>query len=367
MPVEEKKVKVSIQATPSTHRYLLHPQVDFLMIGGLSIIVAAICILFVPKNQDISTISWTMFYLAFIVNHPHFLISYQFLYIDNLKRITKDWRLFFSGVIMPAVFIAYVMWSVSISSSEHLGYVVNAMFFLVGHHYVKQIIGCVVVTSALQGVYFSKTERMILSLNMLGMWMISFFGGNLSQNLLEFHGIHYLTFQFPEMSTSICYSLILSSFLVFIGQVLQKFIKTGQWIPLNSVIAFLSIYAWYIPIFYHPIYFYMIPFFHSLQYLLFSLAYVKNRSREKLALGENEAHGRGLMLREASVYIVGSLVLGFLFFLEFQTFLIGMWLIINPCLEQNSSCFFLSFSSIFIIILLIFLFGEKTMKICANT
>ena len=220
-----------------------------------------------------------MFYLGFVINYPHFLISYQFLYFDNFRGIAKNWRLFLSGIIVPLILVAYIILSLSQSSGMLLGYMANAMFFFVGHHYVKQIIGCIIVTSALKGVYFNKWDRLVLAINMLAMWMISFFKGNIGSHTLDMHGIKYQTFDIPQLSVSICYALILLSLLTFAWQITQKFIQTGKWIPFNAFVAFASIYAWYIPVFYHPSYFYTIPFFHSLQYLLFAFAYVKNRSQ----------------------------------------------------------------------------------------
>ena len=256
---------------------LLHPVLDFLMIGGLSLIVLPICLLFVPKDQNIFPVSMVMFYLAFVVNYPHFLISYQFLYLDNLEEILKDWRLFLAGIIVPVALLACIFLGVFIQSMALLGYMVNAMFFFVGHHYVKQIMGCIVVTAGLKGVYFTKKEKIVLSVNMFFMWMISYFGGNLGKNILKFYGVEYSTFNLPQISITVCYIFILSSLAIFAWQMLQKFIESGKWIPFNSLVAFASIYAWYIPVFGHPSYFYMIPFFHSLQYLLFAFTYVNNR------------------------------------------------------------------------------------------
>ena len=101
------------------------------MIGGLSLIFLPAFLLFVPKNQDTASLAWTMFYLSFVVNYPHFLISYQFLYIDNLKQITKDWRLSLAGVIVPLVLLGYIGYSVIVQSETSLGYMANALFFIV--------------------------------------------------------------------------------------------------------------------------------------------------------------------------------------------------------------------------------------------
>ncbi len=257
-----------------------------------------------------------MFYMAFAVNYPHFLISYQFLYMDNLKQITKNWRLFLAGIIVPVVLVTYIVLSLVQSSGTLLGYMTNFMFFSVGHHYVKQIIGCVVVTSALKGVYFNKWDRSFLAINMLALWMISFLNGNIGTRTLELHGIKYQTFDFPRLSLSVCYGFILLSLIALSWQIVRKFIQTGKWVPLNGLVALASIYAWHIPVFYHPSYFYMIPFFHSLQYLLFAFAYVKNRSQSDL-FDRDPVKYKKKWIQGTVNYISVSVALGIMFFYSF--------------------------------------------------
>ena len=315
------------------------------MIGGLSLIILPICLLFVPQDQDIAAVSLYMFYLAFVVNYPHFLISYQFLYSDNLKGILKDWRLFLAGVIVPVVLMSCLLLGIFFRSASLFGYMVNALFFFVGHHYVKQIIGCVVVTSGLKEVYFTKKEKMVLSVNMLAMWMISFFGGNIGKGVSQFHGIKYTTLGLPQVSVTICYVVILASLLIFTWQILQKFIKTGKWVPLNSLVAFASIYAWYIPVFSHISYFYMIPFFHSLQYLLFAFAYVNNRFHSKLSNNNNPVTYRNQLVKGIGGYIAISFILGFIFFHGIP-YILDRSLIYNPLVYGSE--FFMFVMVIFI-------------------
>ena len=302
--------------TQTQKGFLLSPIVDFTMIGGLSLILFPLYFLFVPKNQDIYSISIITFYLSFAINYPHFLISYQFLYIDNMKQMTQNWRLSLAGIIFPVIFLSYVIGSLT-NPSEHspllLGYLINLMYFLVGHHYVKQIIGCVVVTSALKGVHFESRERLILSINMFAVWMISFINGNIGARTLQLHSIQYKTFNFPPISLSLCYGVIALSLLVLIWQIAQKFIQTGKCIPFNGLVALISIYLWHIPTFHHPSYFYMIPLFHSLQYMLFALTYVANRFKPDLP-DSNSVQYRKQWIQGSSVYVLSSVILGALFF-----------------------------------------------------
>lgn len=62
--------------TRSDARYLFNPVVDFLCLGGGSLIVLAALALAAPKSW-ITPVSVVAFLLAHIVNSPHFAHSYQ--------------------------------------------------------------------------------------------------------------------------------------------------------------------------------------------------------------------------------------------------------------------------------------------------
>ena len=269
---------VSIFTMATKKTCLLHPLIDALMIGGLSLIFLAFFMIFVPDQKSTHSLGWTMFYVSFFVNFPHFLISYQFLYIDNFKKIYKDRRCFIAGFLVPYALIAYTLYAgLFLPSKESLGYMANGLFFLVGWHYVKQIMGCVIVTSALKGFYFSANEKTALLANCIGVWMISYLGGNLHivQNL--YYGVPYKTFAFPSLALNGMYSLTLISLCYLIFKTVKKFLREKKYPPVSALLAFATLYAWHIPALYDPAYFLMIPCFHSLQYLLFAFAYTKNR------------------------------------------------------------------------------------------
>ena len=78
------------------------------------------------------------------------------------------------------------------------------------------------------------------------------------------------------------------SLLATLVMIARKYVKTGVRPATSSIISFISIYVWYLPTLAHPLYFYMIPFFHSLQYMLFVTAMKKNQ-----ILNENQSLSTG--------------------------------------------------------------------------
>ena len=322
---------------------LLHPVIDFLMIGGLSAILMSVCLLFVSKSSSTYTLSWVMFYLAFFVNFPHFLISYQFLYIDSRSRILTDWRSFIAGCIVPFVLIGYIFYFTLLNKSlTHLGYLINAMYFLVGWHYVKQIMGCMIITAGLKKFYFNNLERMVLLINAVSVWAISYLNGNSVITQRIEWGISYHTLALPKIALNTAFMITAGSFLIFVFLILKKSMKEKKLPPINSITAFLTLYIWHIPMLYHPSFFLMIPLFHSLQYLLFSFFYVKNKYTSS-AISSSEIK-RGIF-KKAIPYVLLSFITGALFF-DWLPKLLDQWPLYDKALLGPS--FFLFTFTIFL-------------------
>lgn len=306
-----------MQLSQTEQDYILHPVLDTLMIGGLSILFFALMYVMTEGNDTSGKLSWTMYYLSYLVNHPHFMQSYQLLYQDYRHKIFKDIRYTWAAVISPVlliglmVFIAYRAYSTN--NSGGLGYLPNLLFFLVGHHYVKQVYGCVVVSSVYKKVFYTKLESRVLWFFMYSTWFLSFVSSNsYTANAYDFYGVKYYTFGLPEYVLTTVYWLLGLSGVTFTFFMARKYIKTGAVIPFNAIIAIASILVWYMPKFYSPNFNLMIPFFHSLQYMLFTTAFAKNKSKSLSKKHESPEKQRSAFFVRFSSFIVVSLVTGYL-------------------------------------------------------
>ena len=61
-------------------RYLFHPIIDFLCLGGGSLIVLALILLMRSFGWELSAAVAVMFAVAQVINDPHFANSYQIFY-----------------------------------------------------------------------------------------------------------------------------------------------------------------------------------------------------------------------------------------------------------------------------------------------
>ncbi len=283
-----KKLKTApaLAEAPAKERtpYLLSPSADALMIGGASLLMFVFAYLFVDKNSNTSQISWAAFYLAMAVNNPHFMASYVFLYWDKRHELLSNKRFLWAAVIAPTLVLSYMAGAIYFGSPRFLSYAVNFMFFTVGWHYIKQIYGTVVVTSARRGYYFTKGESWALKLNLYPVWFMSFIGGNTSIREIMHYGVGYKTFALPEGIKLLNYGLVSVSLVALVAVLFRKWLKEGKLPGPAAVISFAAIYCWYLPVLYHAVFWYMIPFFHSFQYMLFVVALRKNQVK-----GEAEA------------------------------------------------------------------------------
>ena len=294
-------------------RNLLGPTADFLMIGGASGIFLILFIFVSPANQDVNGFAWAMFILHGLVNFPHFLVSYQFLYGDNRKKILTKWRFALAGLVVPFLLFGYIGYSLIHPEKAHLGYLANAMLFLVGWHYTRQILGLVIVTAELRDYPINALERKALSAQATGIWGISYLDSNIASRFQKFFGIDYKTFSLPEELSVFFYVVILVSFFILLLGVRRKFIEKSIWPPRNTVVAFSTFYLWHLPVLYHPSFAILIPFFHSLQYLLVAFAYVKNRF-SALASSLSGTLARESVVKNITLYLGASIVMGRIFF-----------------------------------------------------
>jgi hypothetical protein len=264
---------------------LYSPAADVMMAGGLSILCFVFMWFFVGKGTDITAWSLAVYYAAFFVNYPHFMASYLLIYRDARPSFTafKEHRVFayklwWAGVVVPLILVAFFSYALLSANLALVGYMANAMFFFVGWHYVKQIYGCVIVLSSAKKVYYTWYERWSFLVPLYALWAISFVNANLYGGQNSYYQIVYNAAKIPEAYLEAAYAILAASTFVMVALIATKIVRERRAPPVAAMVALLSIYVWYIPALSHPFYLYIVPLFHSLQYLLFVTAYERNKT-----------------------------------------------------------------------------------------
>ena len=283
-----------------------------LWIGGFSILFFLATWAFVDKSGSLYTVSLFVAALAFAANHPHFLSSYILLYSDSRNFLKKP-RYIWAGVLVPLVLLSLIIYGMLLRSIEVMSLLVNLMFFTVGWHYVKQVFGCVIVSSVQQKKFYNPLERRALIANLYSVWALSWCSSQVGNHTFDFYGMHYMSFNIPAEFIPLSYSGIGISLAGLIWLHVQKYIQEGFVPSAIAVVAFVNLYVWYIPVIQHPTFGYAIPLFHSLQYLCLVTLLKKNETLEKCA-GQNERESRLKWLRHFWGFLVAAIVLGALAF-----------------------------------------------------
>lgn len=256
---------------------LLWKATDWLTIGGLSVLILPVFFILQFSEQQLTNLGWIMYGMAFLVNYPHFMVSYQLLYADHKKYILTQPAYFWAAIIVPILLIGYFVSAVVTEHLSWLSWGVQVMFILVGWHYTKQAYGVVMVTAAKSGYYFTKWEKYALKFNMYSLWLTSMSSFNIGPNTtLSYWDIPYASLNLSKNWLYTGYFLTGVSLMVVIVLLARKIMHMRVLPPLDSCIGFISIYAWYLPLFSHPGFFLMIPFFHAVQYFTFVGAFKKN-------------------------------------------------------------------------------------------
>jgi len=253
---------------------IVSPVVDFFFVGGITFLILPFFFFFgddVPEDVALMTFS-----LAFIVNYPHFMHSYQLLYegfTDKLRDSAAPWqrkaRLWFSGVIAPVLLIVFLAHSALSQDQVMLGYAVNMMFFLVGWHYAKQSFGILISLSVRKKVFYSGFEKNVLLANVYICWISFWAMANAQIEASLYKGIPYETIGLPEPVGIAMLLACIFSTLLTCGILFDKYKKSGQ-VSINGMVAyFCGIYMWLAVVKAHPVFLYIFPALHSLQYLLF--------------------------------------------------------------------------------------------------
>jgi hypothetical protein len=260
-------------------RALVHPLVDFWLLGGLSILVLGV-IWLLQGQTDLKLnfkIPLWAYSLSFAVNYPHFAYSYQLFYDGYWQRLTgtettmtSRLRLAIAGLAVPLIMIAVFYYAYVAKDVKILSYGVNAMMFFVGWHYVKQGYGVLITTSVYKSVFYAEWQKRILWGNAYILWIYSWLRANKVLARHSFHDLDYYTFDVPDALLDIGAAVAFGSTAATLFVFAWVYFKEKKPLSFTGIFGYAcAIYLWLVAPLAVPAFFYLVPFFHSLQYLPF--------------------------------------------------------------------------------------------------
>jgi hypothetical protein len=259
-----------------------------------------------------------MFYAAWVINDPHFAVSYLLFY-RNLKqralgqvfRGAQQLRYLVAGFVVPLLLLSWTVIALARESAPMVGLMIQLMFFLVGWHYVKQGFGVLTVLSARQNVRFTPLERRVVLGHCFAGWLCGWAtpadpGTEYSNN-----GVFYHSLAHPPGLDVIAAAVFWVSAAGLLVVLLLKWRREGRLPPLAALCGYLmSIWLWTVFSNLDPLFVYVIPALHSVQYLYF--VWLLKRNEAHAVLGEQPL--RGSVARRLGLLALSSIALGWLLF-----------------------------------------------------
>jgi hypothetical protein len=152
------------------------------------------------------------------------------------------------------------------------------MFLLVGWHYVKQGFGVVTVLSARRGTSYDASERRALLAHAFAGWAYAWSSPFDPGRLVEEKGVVYSTLAHPTWLEPVTRGVFFASAVPLAFALLRKWRRDGA-LPLAPLFGFLvSIWLWTVYSGIDPLFMYLIPALHSLQYLYFVWLMKRNQA-----------------------------------------------------------------------------------------
>lgn len=291
-----KSTKISANWFSRKPGYLHSPFLDFMGLGGASLLSFVIIFLFFRADQYLPALIFVAMFLANFINHPHFAHSYQIFYRDfgnklRSSRYSKELRLryWFSGVIAPIIIAGFLISTFLMKRPDLMGYALSVMFFLVGWHYVKQGYGMAMVDAALKKQFFNGREKKALLINAYATWMVAWTLGMRLVAERDYFGFSAYSLNIPDVVFSLIVLIALCSLVYLCGLLSYAVVKERRQFAVNGLMAYaISLYPWLFIDKVNLAYFALVPAFHSLQYMTVVWRYELNSIRQKLTNEKKE-------------------------------------------------------------------------------
>jgi hypothetical protein len=313
--------------------YLFGPVVDFLTLGGGSLIVCGLIALFLPRGIPTTQQIVLVTVLMTAINQPHFAHSYQMFYRNFAAKAfgasyPRPLRLRYvlAGIVVPAALIAFLGAAALSGRPRVLAYGANLMFFLVGWHYVKQGYGILIVDSVQKRLMFSDRAKTILRLNGYACWMVTWLGLNHALSTGTWYlGFTYFSLPIPTPFYVASIVVVILTTLAVLFVFFQRWRETRGALPWNGIIAYLTtLYLWMIFVRVNPLVLVIVPTFHSLQYLAVVWRYQINAGSQPHMAARPSIMNRVFrpgVWSNLAIFIGVGVLLGFLGFMGVPRFI----------------------------------------------
>ena len=168
------------ETEPSPRDDLRSRTVEFMLVGGATLVLLPLAWLLrkaVGLDSSELAVGMLTFYAAYVINDPHFAVTYLLFYKDIRNRALSTTfsraqraRYVVAGLVVPLALAGWAAVALKLHSAQALGWMIQLMFLLVGWHYAKQGFGVLTVLSARRGARLTPRERTTILFHCYAAW-----------------------------------------------------------------------------------------------------------------------------------------------------------------------------------------------------
>lgn len=318
--------------------------VEFLAVGGATLLLYPLALLFqrlsgLDYSQYVT--SMVAFYAAHVINDPHFGVTYVLFYRRARQRLfggefrgLQRLRYLAAGVVVPLLMIGWIWWAMRTDSPVRMGQLIQAMYFLVSWHYVKQGFGVLTILSLRRGIRYAPAERRWILAHCFAGWAFAFCTPSGPSYQIQESGVVYWSLPIPRIAELVTQGIFYASAVGVVYVFVRKWQRERVLPPFAPLLGFfVTIWLWSVYSSFDPLMAYVIPGLHSVQYLYFVWLLRKNETLADVATrlqSDDRAftpHRLGLRLFTLAA---SALALGWLAFRGGPEFLDGHLVLSDP-------------------------------------
>jgi hypothetical protein len=247
--------------TAATGRYFVNGPIDALVIGGASILLYALFRLR-PEMASSPAVASLAATLVWVCNYPHFASTNYRLYHSRASIAQYPLTSYVTPiVVMAAVVGCYV-------SPENIAPMFIKMYLLWSpYHFSGQTLGITMVYARRSGFIIDGWLRRSLTAFIFLTFLVQNAWAEVGRHVNPFYGVQYPTLGVPVWLPQTLTKLMWIALAATIALLIWKIVNGSQRAPLIVLLPAFTQYIWFVAT---PAgqFAYMVPFFHSLQYLL---------------------------------------------------------------------------------------------------
>src|SRR5687767_1766411 len=284
----------STPTAPPRTASILSPAIDFLCVGGLSIIV--LLPLLLSGRADLVLIgAGAQAWIATVVNMPHFMASYRLVYRTRETILRHKWASIYVPAIL-AVYIVVAVWDAQ-TSPVLVVILVSVSSAYLAWHYTGQVWGMMASYAYLGGTPFEKIERTLIrtGLRILLAWHVAWFLYTQLANASRVRPLYYAV----SAGTLVAFAL-------GVAGLVRMRRRIGKFPPARALMAWFAIFVWYAVMARDPKAIFWIQIAHAIQYLAFPIRVEINRTVA------GHARSAGRFAGHMALYAAGLLGMSYL-------------------------------------------------------